>query len=337
MNDVARLAGVGTMTVSRVLNGSPHVTKATAQRVYSAIEQLDYRPNEMARALRGLRSRTIGLILPQVFDPFFATLAHSIHTIARKHGYSVLLTTSDEDPNTEYTEAQLMRQRHVEGLLVVPADARRSRLGGPEFREMPIVAMDRPATGEHIDSVLVHNQKGARMGVAHLAEVHGHRRIYFLGLVRSRFTIRSRFNGYRREMQERGLKPQFSFEGHSLPGTIHAIERVLRSAEPPTAFFAANNLTTRYLLQALAQLKIQVPGQMAVLGFDDFELADVLEPRLTVVRQPLEQMGSRAAGLLFGRLAKPAAARTEEPATHLVLPVDLVVRRSCGCRPQQVC
>src|SRR6201986_2692128 len=128
MNDVARIAGVGTMTVSRVLNGSANVAEDTAKRVYRAIEKLGYRPNEMARALRSLKSRTIGLIVPYLYDPFFAACAHAVNIVAREHGYSVILTTSNEDPATEFAEAQFMLQRHVEGLLLIPADIRRSRV-----------------------------------------------------------------------------------------------------------------------------------------------------------------------------------------------------------------
>src|SRR6201996_5056758 len=132
MNDVARVAGVGTMTVSRVLNGSANVTEETAKRVYRAIEKLGYRPNEMARALRGLKTRTIGLIVPYLYDPFFATCAHAIGVAAKKKGYSMILSTSNEDPEIEGAEAHLMLQRHVDGLIVIPTETKNSQLVSPE-------------------------------------------------------------------------------------------------------------------------------------------------------------------------------------------------------------
>src|ERR1700743_3642162 len=144
MNDVARVAGVGTMTVSRVLNRSANITEETAKRVYGAIEKLGYRPNEMARALRSLKSRTIGLIVPYLFDPFFATCAHAVNIVAREHGYSVILTTSNEDPATEFVEVQSMVQRHIEGLIIIPANTRNSRINQSEFSGTHIVTLDRP-------------------------------------------------------------------------------------------------------------------------------------------------------------------------------------------------
>src|SRR5271155_1157093 len=128
MADVARLAGVGTMTVSRFLSGTVPVAEETARRVQNAIEQLGYRPNQLARAFRGQRSRTIGLIIPYLYDPFFANCAHAVTTVAKAHGYSVVTTTSNEDPESEYAEVELMLQRHVEGLVVIPARSRASRL-----------------------------------------------------------------------------------------------------------------------------------------------------------------------------------------------------------------
>src|SRR3984957_18450848 len=128
MADVARLAGVGTMTVSRVLSGTVRVSEETARRVQNAIDQLGYRPIELARAFRGQRSRTIGLIIPYLYDPFFANCAHAVTTVAKEHGYSVISTTSNEDPETEFAEAEQMLQRHVDGLLAIPAPVRNSRM-----------------------------------------------------------------------------------------------------------------------------------------------------------------------------------------------------------------
>ena len=128
MSDVARLAGVGTMTVSRVLSGTVRVSAETTKRVQTAIEQLKYRPNVLARAFRGQRSHSIGLIIPYLYDPFFASCAHAVTTVAKEHGYSVIITTSDEDPETEYSEADEMLQRHVDGLLVIPTRLRQTRI-----------------------------------------------------------------------------------------------------------------------------------------------------------------------------------------------------------------
>jgi LacI family transcriptional regulator len=139
MSDVARLAGVGTMTVSRVLSGAVPVSAETAKRVQTAIDQLQYRPNELARAFRGQKSRTIGLIIPYLYDPFFASCAHAVTTVAKEHGYSVIITTSNEDPDTEYAEAEQMLQRHVDGLVAIPARIRESRISRALFGKTPVV------------------------------------------------------------------------------------------------------------------------------------------------------------------------------------------------------
>lgn len=329
MNDVARVARVGTMTVSRVLNGSANVTEETAKRVYNAIEKLGYRPNEMARALRSLKSRTIGLIVPYLFDPFFATCAHAVNTVAREHGYSVILTTSNDDPATEYNEAQSMLQRHVEGLLIIPADIRRSRVSQAEFAGTHIVTLDRPVHDARIDSVQVQNQSGAKRAVLHLIEQHGHKRIFFLGFNKNLYTVRSRFEGYRRAMLEAGLEPESTFDCSSEEATAEIVATRLRSSSSPTAFFTANNLTTRYTLQALLGRGVHIPEEVALVGFDDFELAEILHPTLTVVRQPAAEMGRVAANLLFERIKRD---EFPDEGNRVVLPVELVIRRSCGCK-----
>ena len=221
MSDVARLAGVGTMTVSRVLSGAVPVSAETAKRVQTAIDQLNYRPNQLARAFRGQRSRTIGLIIPYLYDPFFSNCAHAVTTVAREHGYSVIITTSNEDPDTEYLEAEQMLQRHVDGLMVIPARFRQSRLTRAFFGKTPVVAFDRPVSDPALDVVLVQNITGARRIVEHLIE-HGHKRIAFMGLSRSLFTINSRFLGYRRALHDAGLQEDAFFNCDSEEDTLRA-------------------------------------------------------------------------------------------------------------------
>jgi LacI family transcriptional regulator len=345
MHDVARIAGVGTMTVSRVLNSSAGVSPKTARKVHQAIEKLGYRPNEMARALRGLKSRAIGVIVPYLSDPFFAACAHAIHKVAKQHGYSVLLTTSDEDGQTEFDEALQMLQRHVEGLLVIPADAEHSRLLHPEFAKTSIVALDRPIRSSLIDSVLVQNKTGSIRAVEHLIG-HGHKSIFFAGLSKKLFTIRSRYEGYRRAMQNAGLEVQASFACTSREATLKVVREAFAGKHPPTAIYTSNDLTTRYVLQALGDMNLTVPDDVALVGFDDFELAEVLQPTLTVVRQQAAQVGRVAAELLFAQILKNDETEEEdvrdagrgnteehpqESGRRIVLPVELIIRRSCGC------
>jgi LacI family transcriptional regulator len=328
MSDVARLAGVGTMTVSRVLSGTVPVSKETARRVQTAVEQLQYRPNELARAFRGQKSRSIGLIIPYLYDPFFANCAHAVTTVAKEHGYSVIITTSNEDPNTEYAEAEQMLQRHVDGLVAIPTRFRESRISRALFGKTPVVVFDRPVADPALDVVLVQNTAGARRIVEHLIE-HGHQRIAFMGLSRNLYTINTRFLGYRRALQDAGLKEDSFFRCDSQEDTLQAIKDKLQGTNAPTAILTSNTLATRYVLSALLHLGVKMPNDVAFAGFDDFDMAEFTSPPLTVVRQPALEMGRVASSLLFDRIARGEVPQT---GNRIVLPVEIVLRRSCGCK-----
>jgi LacI family transcriptional regulator len=328
MNDVARLAGVGTMTVSRVLNGMTHVSKETARRVQIAIDQLKYRPNELARAFRGQRSRTIGLVIPYLYDSFFANCAHAVTTVAKEHGYSVIITTSNEDPDVELVGVEQMLQWHVDGMVIIPARFRQSHLTRALFGKTPVVIFDRPVLDPTFDVVLVQNTAGSRRMVKHLIE-HGHQHIGFMGFSRDVFTINARFLGYRRAMQDAGLPEDTFFGAGSQEDTLQVIQKKLHGPQAPTAFFASNTLTTHHVLAALQFLGVKMPGDLALAGFDDFDLADLTSPPLTVVRQPTQEMGRVATNLLFDRITRGELPQT---GSRIVLPVEIVLRRSCGCK-----
>jgi LacI family transcriptional regulator len=328
MSDVARLAGVGTMTVSRVLSGTVPVSKETARRVQTAVEQLQYRPNELARAFRGQKSHSIGLIIPYLYDPFFANCAHAVTTVAKEHGYSVIITTSNEDPNTEYAEAEQMLQRHVDGLVAIPTRFRESRISRALFGKTPVVVFDRPVADPALDVVLVQNTAGARSIVEHLIE-HGHQRIAFMGLSRNLYTINTRFLGYRRALQDAGLKEDSFFGCDSQEDTLQALSDKLQGTNAPTAILTSNTLATRYVLSALLHLGVKMPIDVAFAGFDDFDMAEFTSPPLTVVRQPALEMGRVATSLLFDRIARGELPQT---GNRIVLPVEIVLRRSCGCK-----
>jgi LacI family transcriptional regulator len=329
MSDVAKLAGVGTMTVSRVLSGGAWVSEETAQRVHAAVEQLKYRPNDLARAFRGQRSKSIGLIIPYLYDSFFANCAHAVTTVAKENGYSVILTTSNEDPETEFAETEQMLQRNVDGLVVIPSPRRQSRLTRAFFGRTPVVAFDRPIPDQPIDVVLVQNTAGAHRIVQHLIE-HGHKRIAFMGLSRDLFTINTRFLGYRRALQDAGLQEDSFFGCVSRDDTLISLkEKLSRGTNAPTAIFTSNTLASRYVLNSLLTLGVKVPNDLALVAFDDFELSDLTYSPLTVVRQPAQEMGRVATNLLLDRIAREEIPQT---GSRIVLPVEIVLRRSCGCK-----
>jgi LacI family transcriptional regulator len=268
------------------------------------------------------------LIVPYLYDPFFANCAHAVATVARERGYSVILTTSAEDPEMEYAEVEQMLRRNVDGLVVIPTNFRHTRLTRVLFGKTPVVAFDRPVPDPSVDVVLVQNTAGARHIVGHLIE-HGHRRIAFMGLSRSLFTINARFLGYRRALQEAGLKEDAFFGCDSEEDTLRALKNKLKGANAPTAILTSNTLATRYILSSIAHLGVHVPNDLAVAGFDDFDMAEFTAPPLTVVRQPAQEMGRVATNLLFDRIAR---CETPQTGNRIVLPVEIVLRRSCGCK-----
>lgn len=330
MSDVAKLAGVSIMTVSRVLNDSANVTDSLRERVFAAIEKLQYQRNELARSLREQRSRQIGVVLPYLYDPFFATCAHVISAVAKHHSYSVVLSTSNGDPETEHAEASRMLRRNVEGLIVIPSHVQTedSLLLAHEFARMPIVTLDRPIEGSGFDSLLVENEEGAKLGTNHLVQL-GHKKIAYVGLTDAQYTMHMRHLGYSEAMKDAGLKETAVICTSELEDAFRKIQQLCSGKNRPTALFCANNLTTRHVLHSLQMLNIHLPGEMALVGFDDFETADLLQPAITVVRQPVEQLGRTAADVLFKRLDEPHKPRA---GNRTVLPVELVVRGSCGTR-----
>ncbi len=329
LRDVAREAGVSIKTVSRVVNGEPAVNEATAARVEEAIERLGYRPNELARGLKGRRSRTIGLVIDDVSNPFMATCAQAIEAVAREHGHAMILCDSHADLETEGDYVGLLTRRRVDGLLLVPARGRDDHLKVESEAGLPVVAFDRPAEGVRADTVLVQNREGTREATEHLIW-HGHTRIAFVGDVRHFYTARKRLKGYKEALEAARLEPLHALDANSIEQGEEATKGFLDAPDPPTALFAANIMTALGALRAIEDLGLHIPEDIAVIGFDDFELAHVLRPRFTLVRQPTAELGRRAAEMLFERL--DGRARTNP--RRLVLPTELVVRESCGCPPR---
>jgi len=318
---------VSIKTVSRVVNDEREVNPETAARVAEVLSRLGYRPNELARSLKGQRSRTIGLMIADISNPFYADCAKAVEEVARSHGYAVFLCASAEDVEVEREYVGLLARRRVDGLLLVPAADGHEHLREEQDAGLPIVALDRPAEGLSADTVIVKNRTGAREATQHLIRVHGHERIAFVGADEHQYTTRMRLDGYREALEEAGLEEIARTRAPDIASAARATRELMGSPEPPTAVFAANNLVTVGVLQALEQSGLRVPDDVALVGFDDFELAAVLSPRLTLVRQPAAELGRRAASLLFDRLE----GRLPPEPRRVVLETELVVRESCGC------
>ncbi|MFJ1707651.1 LacI family DNA-binding transcriptional regulator [Kitasatospora sp. NPDC088346] len=318
MKDVAAVAGVAVKTVSRVVNGESGVGEPTAARVRRAIAQLGFRRHDGARLLRqGRRSGSVGLILEDVSDPFYAQLCQAVEEVARAHGALLLSGSSAADPGRERDLATDFCARRVDGLLTVPTGTDHGYLLPELAAGTAVVAVDRPTPGLDVDTVLTDNAGGAASGVAHLIR-HGHRRIGYLGDLPEIFTAAERLTGYRRAMAAAGYEVHGSWIDMATPepvGIRFALDRMLSGAEPVTALMCGNNRVTVAVVRALAASA----GRPAVVGFDDFELADLLAAPVTVVAQDPPLMGRTAAELLFHRLRGDAgAARTVRLPTALL-------------------
>ncbi|MEU5421264.1 LacI family DNA-binding transcriptional regulator [Streptomyces sp. NPDC001407] len=321
MKDVAARAGVGLKTVSRVVNGEPGVTPDTEQRVRDAITALGFRRNDSARILRKGRTASIGLVLEDLADPFYAPLNRAVEEVARAHGALLINGSSAEDPERERELALAFCARRVDGLIVIPAGDDHRYLEPEIAAGIATVFVDRPAGRTAADVVLSDSFGGARDGVAHLI-AHGHRRIGFIGDQAHIHTAAERLRGYRAAMRDAGLPvdERWVSLGPTAPERVRAeAEAMLAGPRPVTALFAGNNRVTVTAVRVIAAAARPV----ALVGFDDFELADLLSPAVTVVAQDAARLGRTAAERLFRRLDGVA-----ETPQRVELPTRLIVRGS---------
>jgi LacI family transcriptional regulator len=325
MRDVAALAGVSLKTVSRVINGAPTVDPVLAAQVRRAATQLNYQPNLTASSLRrsDRRSLAIGLMLEDVANPFSASLYRSAENVARLRGVGVLAGSLDEDPDRERELAAALFLRRVDGLIIVPAGKDHSYLRHEQEMGTALVFVDRPPQFLAADSVVSDNREGAAAAVRHLI-ARGHRQIAYLGDLTSIATARDRFGGYQEVLREAGLSSDPGLIRHDLH-TIAAAEAaaagLLARPQPPTALFSEQNLVTIGVVRALRAAGLQ--HRVALAGFDDFTLADLLDPPVTVVAQDPARIGTLAAELLFGRIDGD-----DSPPQRRVVPTRLIQRGS---------
>jgi LacI family transcriptional regulator len=326
MNDVARLARVSIKTVSRVVNDEPAVHPETAARVLAAIEQLGFRRNLGARNLRRGSTGTIGLIVEDVGNPFYSELNRAVEKVATAFGRHVLTGSSGEDCDRERELTLEFGARRVDGMLVVPAGSQHGYLLAEMRAGTPVVFLDRPSGDLEADTVLVDNFGGTAEAVAHLAR-HGHRRIAFLGDRPDIFTAAERLRGFRHGCLRTGVGFDESLVLLRTPtadSVADAVNRLLSGPDRATAVIAGNNRVAVHLLRALAHLT----PRPAMISFDDFELADLLDPPVTVIAHHVGRLGEAAAELLFARIHGDDSAPRK-----VVLPVHLVPRGSGEVAP----
>jgi LacI family transcriptional regulator, galactose operon repressor len=323
--DVAREADVSLKTASRVLNNSKNVSEEKADRVRAVMERLGYRPNELARGLKAQRSAAIGMIVPNLSDPFTANAVHAVQEVARANGYVVILASSGGDLEMERSEIVSLVGRQIDGLIVAPADSRKDSFSDIIPSGVHVVTFDQLLRRAGLDSVTVTNRRSAREATEHLAS-HGCRRIVAIGARPHLYTCQERVAGYRAGMKAASLEARLCLVEHESMLTPKWIAEQVLGSQRADAIFTLNWVCTMLTLHGLRALGKTAGRDVRMLSFDDFDLADMLTPSLSVVLQPADMLGREAAILLFERLKGRGG-----PSRSMVLPTSLILRESCGC------
>jgi LacI family transcriptional regulator len=324
IRNVAKKSGVSTTTVSHILNGTRFVSPEVKQRVLDVIQELGYQPNSLARSLRKKETQSLGLILPDSTNQYFAEIQCGVEKAAYDRGYSVILCNTEGDENKENLYVNVLRNKRMDGILFISSGSSTKLL---LEEKIPLVLVDRDMPDLEVDTVMADNFQGGYLATQYLIEL-GHTRIGCITGPEGIVPSGRRIAGYRKALEETGLylDPQLICAGdfHAATGKI-AASRLLKLPKPPTAIFAFNDLMAVGAIQAAADLKRVIPRDLALVGFDDIELASFIQPPLTTIRQPKLEMGLLAVDMLINRIHDHAL-----PIKKVTLPVSLIKRESCG-------
>ncbi|WP_230492793.1 ribose operon transcriptional repressor RbsR [Martelella alba] len=328
MKDVARLAGVSTSTVSHVINDNRFVSDSVRGKVLAAVEQLNYAPSALARSLKINQTRTIGMLITSSNNPFYAEVVHGVERSCYERGYSLILCNTEEDADRMSRSLETLLQKRVDGLLIMCTENNRpSRLALHRYPSLPIVMMDWTPFEDALDIIQDNSLLGGDLATRYLIS-RGYRKIACIAGPQDKTTARHRLEGYRLAMARAGLTVPAGYEVYSeyeFAGGVAATKRLLALPDPPHAVFAGNDAVAVGVYQALFQAGLSVPKDVAVVGYDDIELAKYLTPPLTTINQPKDSLGELAIDTLLYRLKHPATAPQV-----LVLTPELVERDSVG-------
>ena len=328
IRDVAKLAGVSSITVSRVINNSGYVSKATRERVEEAITQLNYIPNYLATSLRSKRTDTIALVVTDVTNPFWTTVARGVEDVAVDRGFSVILCNTDEDPEKETRYIQILLRRQVDGILVAPATDDGERLLSIRHQKIPCVILDREVRHFKADVVRCDSVAGSRELTRHLLDI-GYRCIAVISGPTTVSTAEDRVQGYRQALQERGLTVDGNLVKrgeYKQSSGRRLMQEIIADGLHPSAVFAANNFIAVGAMEAIREAGLRVPEDIALVCFDDLPQASLIYPFLTIVAQPAYEIGTTSAELLLEQLT----GKTQRKEREIVLETELIIRESCG-------
>ncbi|MEP1124615.1 MAG: LacI family DNA-binding transcriptional regulator [Ilumatobacter sp.] len=324
MHDVAKRAGVSQTTVSHVINGSRHVSPQALEAVQRAIEDTGYVNDSIARSLRTGKTGTIGLSISAMSNPYFGTFVHLIERQVTDDGMSLILVDTHDDPQRELKVTSELLARRPDAILLAPSAEPERTIDAIARRSIPMVLIDRVppwAPDDRFDAIGVENTEAMSAVVEHLVAL-GHQRIGLIAGKRGLYTTEERVAGFETGLSVAGRASQGTVENGVEDDELdtHAVERLLASADPPTAIIGGNNLITIEVVRQLVSLGKKIPDDISLVSFDDFEWADLFHPRLTAVRQPVEELAERAVQLLRDRLTEPnMAGRVERIAPQMIV------------------
>lgn len=320
IKDVAALAGISYTTVSHVVNKTRPVSEEVRIKVEAAIKSLEYVPSAVARSLKAKTTATIGLLVPNSLNPYFAELARGIEDYCERNGYCVILCNSDDNPDKQRSYLRVLLEKRIDGLIVASAGGDSSLAAGLAAVRTPMVIVDRSLEGVDADLVRIDHEYGAYLATRHLLEL-GHRDIAYIGGPAHTSVAQMRLAGYCRALKEAGVEvPQQRIleSDFTSTGGYNAAATLLEHT-PPSAIFAGNDLLGIGVLRAAAERNIRVPSELSVIGFDDIQMSRYVYPALTTVGQSILQLGEMAAGVLLRRIAAPELATDQRIVTPSIV------------------
>lgn len=330
LRDVAKKAEVSITTVSRVINNPEKVRTDTRERVQKAMRLLDYKPSRVAQRLRGTKgkSKLLGLIIPDIQNPFYSNIVRGIEDVAYGNNYAVILCNSDENPSKERFYLNVLRSESVDGVILPPIHQYGKIVEEIIDSGIPVICVDRKFAKEPVDTVVINNERGAYSAVSHFIE-KGHKQIAIITSISKFSTFQERQEGYCRALKENGIEFDKTLvreaDTRSSEDARAITLDLLKSKNPPTALFVTNNLMSLGALKAIKELNFQIPNDISLIMFDDMPWATVISPSLTAVKQPGYEMGRRAGELFFQRVEDP-----EREIVEVKMDPKLIIRESTG-------
>ena len=328
IRDVAKRAGVSPITVSRVINNSDYVSTATRARVEAAIDELKYVPNMLGPSLRFKQTMTLALVLTDIANPFWTTVARGVEDVAQANGYNIILCNTDESETKQEQYLNMLLRRRIDGIVLVPAQSAPEPVNMIQKQNIPVVILDRQIPGLQVDIVRADSENGAYQLTDHLLSL-GHRHIAMLAGPPKVSTAIDRVRGYRQALAAAGLSEEATYiywGAFTLDSGREMAQQALSANPQLTAFFAANNFIAIGAIQVLRELGMVVPDDIALVTVDGIPPVFSIDPFLTVANQPALEMGQQAAQLLLGRVTGELDAECQ----HIILPTQMIIRSSSG-------